>query len=63
MAKHNFDSIEKFIAYLDHEGLDGERTATGSIFEAYSYGHRDGKANACRVLADIVRNSNLTVSN
>lgn len=60
--KHTFDNIDKFIAYLDQQGLDGEPPVAASMGEAYSVGHRDGHANACRVLADIVRNSNLTVA-
>ena len=61
MPEHNFDNIGKFVAYLDQLGKDGALPLASSIDEAYSLGYRDGGANACRVLAEIVRNSNLTV--
>lgn len=62
MPEHNFENIGKFIAYLDDQGRDGEPPVASTIEEAYAVGHRDGKANACRVVADIVRNSNLTIA-
>lgn len=62
MAEHNFESLDKFIAYLDAQGKDGLPPEASSIKEAYSVGHRDGKACACRVIADIVRNSNLSTA-